>query len=136
GRALHEERCQTSPTPVHASCAAVSPAFDGRASIGVDREREGQAMPSIWMPCEPPLASSAPLSGDVEVDVAVVGGGITGVLVAHRLKRAGFEVAIIESHCVGGSNTGLSTGNLYASVSSSMDAVLKRWGEDVLSQVV
>lgn len=93
-------------------------------------------MTSIWMPCEPPLASSAPLSGDVEVDVAVVGGGITGVLVAHRLKRAGFEVAIIESHCVGGSNTGLSTGNLYASVSSSMDAVLKRWGEDVLSQVV
>ena len=37
------------------------------------------------------------LVGDVEVEVAVLGAGITGLLVATQLKRTGVRVAVIEA---------------------------------------
>lgn len=79
--------------------------------------------------------SFGPVNGASRVDVAVVGGGITGMLVAHRLRQSGMSVAIIEAHAIGASNTGLSTGNLYAPLSSGMRAMLKRWGCDVAQHV-
>jgi glycine/D-amino acid oxidase-like deaminating enzyme/nitrite reductase/ring-hydroxylating ferredoxin subunit len=92
-------------------------------------------MKSIWMPCERVPSTFAPLAGTTRVDVAVVGGGITGVLVAHRLRQAGCSVAVLERDRVGGSNTGLSTGNLYAVLSSGMAGVLERWDAAVLRHV-
>jgi glycine/D-amino acid oxidase-like deaminating enzyme/nitrite reductase/ring-hydroxylating ferredoxin subunit len=52
------------------------------------------------------------LEGDVDVDVAVVGGGITGVTVAHFLKREGKTVALIELGRVGQATTGNTTAKL------------------------
>lgn len=53
------------------------------------------------------------LKNDLEVDVAIIGGGITGVTTAQLLKRAGYKVAILESRKVGEGTSGQSTGNLY-----------------------
>ncbi len=52
------------------------------------------------------------LSGTVDVDVAVVGAGITGVTTAHLLKQAGRTVALIESSRVGYGATGYTTAKL------------------------
>jgi glycine/D-amino acid oxidase-like deaminating enzyme/nitrite reductase/ring-hydroxylating ferredoxin subunit len=52
------------------------------------------------------------LEGDVEVDVAVVGGGITGVTVAHLLKREGKTVALLELGRIGQGTTGNTTAKL------------------------
>ena len=72
-------------------------------------------MQSVWQ-----AAAAAtrypPLDRDISVDVAIVGGGITGLLCADRLLAQGATVAVIEAFSVGTGSTGNSTGNLYALV--------------------
>jgi gamma-glutamylputrescine oxidase len=53
------------------------------------------------------------LQSDIRRDVLVVGGGMAGISSALRLKRAGFDVALIERNEVGGPATGASSGVLY-----------------------
>ncbi|GAA1496818.1 FAD-dependent oxidoreductase [Paeniglutamicibacter kerguelensis] len=52
------------------------------------------------------------LRGDVEVDVAVIGGGIAGLTAALALKRAGRTVAVVETARVGTGVTGHTTGKV------------------------
>ena len=53
-----------------------------------------------------------PLEDDVEVDVAIVGAGITGVSVAHLLAGAGKRVALLELGRIGQGTTGHTTAKL------------------------
>src|SRR4051812_48659995 len=52
------------------------------------------------------------LQGDVEVDVAIVGGGIVGVTTARLLKDRGLTVALVEARRVGRQVTGKSTAKM------------------------
>jgi glycine/D-amino acid oxidase-like deaminating enzyme/nitrite reductase/ring-hydroxylating ferredoxin subunit len=52
------------------------------------------------------------LNGALEVDVAVVGAGITGATVAYLLKRAGRSVALLESDRICAGATGYTTAKL------------------------
>lgn len=78
----------------------------------------------------------APLGRDLNVDVAIVGGGITGITTAALLARAGRRVAVLESSRVGYGTTGSSTGNLYATVGHSLHKLTAKWGSDTVAQVV
>src|SRR4051812_36041880 len=49
------------------------------------------------------------LTGNVEVDVAIIGGGLVGVTTARFLKDAGLKVAVLEARRVGQQVTGKST---------------------------
>jgi glycine/D-amino acid oxidase-like deaminating enzyme/nitrite reductase/ring-hydroxylating ferredoxin subunit len=53
-----------------------------------------------------------PLVGEIAVDVAVVGAGITGVTTAYLLKQAGRSVALLEQSRVGFGATGYTTAKL------------------------
>ena len=52
------------------------------------------------------------LTEDLEVDVAVIGAGITGVTTAYQLKRAGKTVALVEATAIGHGATGYTTAKL------------------------
>lgn len=91
-------------------------------------------MESIWM--DRAGATFAPLEGAIEVDTVIVGAGITGLNTALRLVRAGQRVAVLEAGRVGASNTGNSTGNLYATVSGGLATLRSKWGDEVLREVV
>ena len=56
----------------------------------------------------------AGLSEDLEVDVAVVGGGIVGVAAANELAGAGLSVALVEARSIASGVTGNSTAKLSA----------------------
>jgi glycine/D-amino acid oxidase-like deaminating enzyme/nitrite reductase/ring-hydroxylating ferredoxin subunit len=64
---------------------------------------------SLWLDTTEPRPEHPPLDGDVHVDVAVVGAGITGMTAALELARAGRMVAVVDQHVVGGGTTGHST---------------------------
>ncbi|MHB1353827.1 MAG: FAD-dependent oxidoreductase [Thiobacillus sp.] len=75
------------------------------------------------------------LSGRVEADVVIIGGGITGVTCAALLGLAGRRVVLLEARTLGFGTTGHSTGNLYEVLDAGLAGVEKKWGKDVVSRV-
>lgn len=75
------------------------------------------------------------LSSNLTVDVAIVGGGITGITAATLLSKAGKRVVVLESSAVGKGTTGSSTGNLYAPVGPGLNAISSKHGEDMMKEV-
>ena len=71
---------------------------------------EGQPL-SLWLATAG--ATDFPqLHGTVEVDVAVIGGGIAGLTAALALKRSGRSVAVLEAGRIGTGVTGHTTGKV------------------------
>ena len=66
------------------------------------------------------LPRFAPLAENIEVDVAIVGGGITGLTAAYLLKQAGQRVAVLERR----SCASIDTGHTTAHLTSVMDLPL------------
>ena len=90
--------------------------------------------PSIWTATAE--ASQFPaLDQDIACDVAIVGGGITGITTGMLLAEAGKSVVVLEAYSVGDGTTGNSTGNLYAIAGDGLAAIAKKWDEDVMRQV-
>ena len=69
---------------------------------------------SYWLETAPPGAPAPPPSGDLTVDVAVVGAGIAGLSTAWELVRQGREVAVLEADRVAAGVTGHTTAKLTA----------------------
>lgn len=68
------------------------------------------------------------LTNDTQVDVAIVGGGITGLTAAYLLKQAGFSVAVLEKRTVGSGTTGRTTGKLSSQHSTIYSELQSRFG--------
>lgn len=62
----------------------------------------------------------APLRDGLDVDVAIVGGGFTGLYTAIRLARAGKKVAVVEASRVGWGASGRNGGQLILGFSCDM----------------
>ena len=50
----------------------------------------------FWLLQDGLLRTYPPLEVDVECDVAIIGAGVTGALVADELARAGFDVVVAD----------------------------------------
>jgi len=83
---------------------------------------------SLWS-ADTESHSFRPLAGTTRADVLVVGAGMTGLLTAARLADSGLDVLVVDAGPIGGRNTVMSTGNLYAPVSRLAD-LISRWGGD------
>jgi glycine/D-amino acid oxidase-like deaminating enzyme/nitrite reductase/ring-hydroxylating ferredoxin subunit len=68
---------------------------------------------SVWV-ATTPQTSYPPLAGPVIVDVAVVGGGITGLTTALLLKQTGATVTVIEAGRIASGTTGYTTAKITA----------------------
>jgi glycine/D-amino acid oxidase-like deaminating enzyme/nitrite reductase/ring-hydroxylating ferredoxin subunit len=76
------------------------------------------------------------LQSSLDVDVAIIGGGVTGLSTALRLLEKRKKVAVLEARQVGKGSTGNSTGNLYATVSQGLRRVRATWDNDTVREVV
>src|SRR5207237_6777489 len=91
---------------------------------GFARERQylqkEQAMPatahlSYWHETSGELTSHYPtLETDIDVDIAILGGGITGLTAAAHLQQSGRRVAVLESGQIGSGTSGFTSGHLDA----------------------
>jgi glycine/D-amino acid oxidase-like deaminating enzyme/nitrite reductase/ring-hydroxylating ferredoxin subunit len=70
------------------------------------------------------------LGGELEVDVAVIGGGITGVTAAYLLKQAGRRVALLEMNRIGYGATGYTTAKLTVGHSLIYADLLRSYGAE------
>src|SRR5215213_4518171 len=71
-----------------------------------------------------------PLVDDLIVDVAVIGGGLTGLTVAALLKRAGARVGVIEAGRVASGVTGYTTAKITSLHSLVYHDLVKNLGEE------
>ncbi|CUS02413.2 FAD dependent oxidoreductase family protein [Candidatus Promineifilum breve] len=89
---------------------------------------------SVWEATAPSHAFPA-LRGETTADVAIVGGGITGISAAMLLAWAGRSVVVIEAQQIGFGTTGNSTGNLYAIVDDGLWKIRDKWDQDTATDV-
>jgi glycine/D-amino acid oxidase-like deaminating enzyme/nitrite reductase/ring-hydroxylating ferredoxin subunit len=71
-----------------------------------------------------------PLHGDLAVDVAVVGAGITGLTAAALLARGGRSVAVLDMDRVGAGETGHTTAHLTEAVDARYQDIASDFGAD------
>ncbi len=76
------------------------------------------------------LRAFPPLQRDLRCDVAVLGGGITGALIADELARHGHEVAVLEQRDIAWGSTAASTALLQYEIDTPMVDLAARHGED------
>ena len=70
------------------------------------------------------------LDRDLHVDVAIVGGGITGITAAYLLKKAGKSVALLERHRCLRADTGHTTAHLTCVTDTRLSELVKSFGAD------
>jgi glycine/D-amino acid oxidase-like deaminating enzyme/nitrite reductase/ring-hydroxylating ferredoxin subunit len=91
---------------------------------------------SLWKGKAAKTACLPTLQTDLNVDVAIVGAGITGLTAAMLLVQAGKRVAVLDAHKAGDASTGNSTGNLYATVDLGLHTLEERHGLETMRRVV
>jgi gamma-glutamylputrescine oxidase len=69
-----------------------------------------------------------PLDGDRSCDVAIIGGGYTGLSAAYHLARTGAEVVLLESHRLGDGASGRNGGHLSSGQRRSVLWLEERFG--------
>ena len=69
------------------------------------------------------------LEQDLRCDVAVIGGGVTGALIADEFVRHGHAVVVIEQRDVGWGSTAASTALLQYEIDTPMTELARRYGE-------
>jgi len=71
-----------------------------------------------------------PLQADLRCDVAIIGGGITGALIADELAAHGHDVGVVDQRDIGWGSTSASTALLQYEIDTHMVDLAKRNGED------
>lgn len=91
---------------------------------------------SIWWEGEGGPPAFLPLSEDREVDVVVVGAGITGLTAALFLARGKRKVLLLEGAHVGAGSTGATSAHLTTETDTDLDQLRRRVGPDAACAAV
>lgn len=84
---------------------------------------------SLWLQ-QPTEHSKAALGESIETDVCIIGGGLSGIMTAYHLSKAGKDVVLLEGDSVLGGATGHSTGKLTAQHGAIYQTLIKQFGSD------
>lgn len=100
--------------------------------LGVNPARSGGESSAFavspWMAEQP--TSEAPLRGDVDADVVIVGGGYTGLSTALALRAEGMSVVLLESHFCGFGASGRNAGHLTPTIGKDVPTLLRLFGKE------
>ena len=70
------------------------------------------------------------LQGDIKTDVLIIGGGITGLLCAYMMKRAGIDCVLVEADKICGGITQNTTAKITCQHGLIYDKMINRFGEE------
>jgi glycine/D-amino acid oxidase-like deaminating enzyme len=79
----------------------------------------------------PEITGAAPVSGDMDVDIAIIGGGYTGLSTAlHLARKFGLASHVLEANRIGWGCSGRNGGFATLGIGkTSMAGWIRRWGE-------
>jgi glycine/D-amino acid oxidase-like deaminating enzyme len=75
------------------------------------------------------MVAFPPLRQDLRCDVAIIGGGLTGSLIANEFSAHGHDVAVLEQRDIGWGSTAASTALLQYEIDTHLTDLIKRHGE-------
>lgn len=111
-------------------------AFNGRSPIAVDGmlEKDPMKFDSYWLDTRP--AFRAGCEGPVEgrADVAVIGGGFTGLSAALALAQRGVSVVVLEAAQIAGEASGRNGGQCNTGVAQDYASLVARVGAEPARQ--
>jgi glycine/D-amino acid oxidase-like deaminating enzyme/nitrite reductase/ring-hydroxylating ferredoxin subunit len=84
---------------------------------------------SLWL-ATAPVAERPTLSGDLTVDVAVIGGGIAGILAGWHLEQEGFSVAVLEANRICAGVTAYTTAKVTSAHTLIYDKLFNSVGQE------
>lgn len=84
--------------------------------------------PTLWTKQNPRAPRYPPLHTNIFCDVAIIGAGITGALVAHELVKSGRKIVVIDKRAPGTGSTSASTGLLLYETDLSLAELARRHG--------
>jgi glycine/D-amino acid oxidase-like deaminating enzyme len=76
------------------------------------------------------IASYPVLKQDLSCDVAIIGGGITGALLAYYLTEAGCDAVLVDRRDIGGGSTSASTALLQYEVDTPLFQLIDMVGRE------
>jgi glycine/D-amino acid oxidase-like deaminating enzyme len=88
-------------------------------------------MPNLYQDTADPAPPASPLEADVRADVAVVGGGITGLSTALHAARSGAAVVLLEAEELGFGASGRNGGQVNPGLKLDPDTVERDFGPDL-----
>jgi glycine/D-amino acid oxidase-like deaminating enzyme len=83
---------------------------------------------SPWVQLPPDV--SEPLRGEQRAEVAVIGGGYTGLSTAIALRREGVDVAVVERDFAGAGASGRNAGHLTPTIGKDLPTLLRVMGRE------
>lgn len=92
-------------------------------------------MDSIWTKTFT-IRKRASLKGDIRADVAVIGGGMTGILTAWQLKQAGVRAVVLEADRIGRGQTGNTTAKITSQHGMFCYTFIGNKGEEIARKYV
>ncbi len=99
---------------------------------------ESPTRPSLWLDELPTLERRPALSSDLEADVAIVGGGFSGLWTAYYLLQhdPGLDVVVLEAEYAGFGASGRNGGWVTSGMSLSPATLADRYGADGARTVI
>jgi glycine/D-amino acid oxidase-like deaminating enzyme len=92
-------------------------------------------MANLYRDTAQPAPDSSPLDGDARADIAVVGGGITGLSTALHAAEAGAAVVLLEAEEPGFGASGRNGGQVNPGLKPDPDVVERDFGADLGSRM-
>lgn len=88
-----------------------------------------QSTKSLWSR-ELPFRKRKPLEGDITADVAVIGGGMAGILTAYLLQQKGFQTVVLEAENTAGGITANTTAKITSQHGYFYASMINQFGKD------
>ena len=86
-------------------------------------------MESIWSQSVS-LSERPSLERDLKVDVAILGGGLAGVLTAFHLRRQGVDAVVLEAHRVGSGQSKNTTAKVTSQHGLIYSRLIDQFGQE------